>query len=683
MLAVERIDELGAELQINRVIRMTAMTVPDRLAALSERITALTGRTLSRDEVMAVVGRAFEHNIDLEHDGHLRALLGGLASASFGNGAPPHPPQAAPNATRAPAPQPADLKTKSPTRRAGLVVGGILVALSPVVMFASQTADFLIRDTRDPSLPGPAQGIGTWTLWSVVLWLGLAVAFGLIAHSMGATAPSARGLAVTTAAAALASAVAALAAAPIVNALPEIAAAALIVAPSAVFGVAVLVLAVNGRPIFRKFGLITGVGYGVLETLHIITWFVFGIEASGPLFMLSLVFLTLFGIAVSVGRTAPAVPSPGAQPQAMPVARRPVQSEAGASLQPPPEPPAHRGPSSNRKWLLRTVGIIGAVALVAALASAGVYFVRDHGSKSASVESPVLPVNTITATIPVGKGVKSIALSRDGKTVYATNSSDGTLSVIDTASNAVTGTIPVGMHPAGIAISADSNTAYVANSGAKSISVVDLGAKVITDTIAISGDPEGIALSPDGATAYTANNSAGTVSVIDLTAKKEAKVMGKGDSPAEVAVAPNGTAFVTYSMEDDVVTLVPDEGFTNHVGVGRHPRGIAAAPDRDIVYAVSTLDSTLTVIDASSRTVLATVALKGVSNAKDVAVSPDGTTAYVTGGYGIGVVDLTTNSMSRTIPVEDDYGPVAVSPDGKTVYAVSMLHNTISVLQHR
>ncbi|MCX8559155.1 NHL repeat-containing protein [Mycolicibacterium mucogenicum] len=61
------------------------MTRPDRLAELSQRITALTGHTLGRDQVMAVVGRAFEHEVDLDDDGQLRALVAGFASPAAVN----------------------------------------------------------------------------------------------------------------------------------------------------------------------------------------------------------------------------------------------------------------------------------------------------------------------------------------------------------------------------------------------------------------------------------------------------------------------------------------------------------------------------------------------------------------------------------------------------------------------
>lgn len=58
------------------------MTAPDRLAALSQRIMALTGQTLSRDQITTLIGRAFEHQVDLDDDRQLRALAAGLVSST-------------------------------------------------------------------------------------------------------------------------------------------------------------------------------------------------------------------------------------------------------------------------------------------------------------------------------------------------------------------------------------------------------------------------------------------------------------------------------------------------------------------------------------------------------------------------------------------------------------------------
>ena len=141
------------------------MTEPDRLNALSERITALTGRNLTRDELVTVAGRAFEHRIDLDDDGQLRALLGGLSSGggvglggppvTYGQPAVPSYPVAQPGypqiypqpgwpamnpmmAPGYPLMAPPPRAPKAPTRHpAGFIVGGILIALAALAGLAA------------------------------------------------------------------------------------------------------------------------------------------------------------------------------------------------------------------------------------------------------------------------------------------------------------------------------------------------------------------------------------------------------------------------------------------------------------------------------------------------------------------------------------------------------------------
>jgi YVTN family beta-propeller protein len=57
---------------------------------------------------------------------------------------------------------------------------------------------------------------------------------------------------------------------------------------------------------------------------------------------------------------------------------------------------------------------------------------------------------TVTNTITIGKAAHGVVVSKSGKTAYATNSNDGTVSVIDVSSEKVTATIPVGITPNGI-----------------------------------------------------------------------------------------------------------------------------------------------------------------------------------------------------------------------------------------
>ncbi len=96
-----------------------------------------------------------------------------------------------------------------------------------------------------------------------------------------------------------------------------------------------------------------------------------------------------------------------------------------------------------------------------------------------------------------------MAVSPHGTRAYVTNESSlGSVSVIDTATNRVTATVRVGRGPAGVAVSPDGTRAYVTVEHNRSVSVIDTATDQVTATIDVHRVPEGVAVSPDGARAY-------------------------------------------------------------------------------------------------------------------------------------------------------------------------------------
>lgn len=80
-------------------------------------------------------------------------------------------------------------------------------------------------------------------------------------------------------------------------------------------------------------------------------------------------------------------------------------------------------------------------------------FVANQGteeSPSNSVSKVDLSTKAVVATIEVGKGAHGVVTSDDNKYVYITNMYEGTVSVIDNASNKVIATVPVDKEPNGI-----------------------------------------------------------------------------------------------------------------------------------------------------------------------------------------------------------------------------------------
>jgi YVTN family beta-propeller protein len=124
--------------------------------------------------------------------------------------------------------------------------------------------------------------------------------------------------------------------------------------------------------------------------------------------------------------------------------------------------------------------------------------------------------------------------------------------------------------------------------------------------------------------------------------------------------------------------------------LAKHPEGVAVDPGTHTVYVTNRGDNTVSVIDASTRTVTATVPVGKTPAA--VAVDPGTHTVYVTnrGDNTVSVIDAATRTVSATVPtvpVKDPWG-VAVDPGTHTVYVTnngaadprSIEHGTVSVI---
>ncbi|MEO5988299.1 MAG: YncE family protein, partial [Candidatus Eisenbacteria bacterium] len=110
------------------------------------------------------------------------------------------------------------------------------------------------------------------------------------------------------------------------------------------------------------------------------------------------------------------------------------------------------------------------------------------------------------------------------------------------------------------------------------------------------------------------------------------------------------------------------------IPVGRQPVATAATPDGRFVVVVCEGDSTLRWIDTSpnSGTADLVVTTATVSaGGKGVAISPDGTRAYVATLAGIVVIDMSSRAVATTINVASGTKGVAVSPDGTLVLALT------------
>jgi len=155
-----------------------------------------------------------------------------------------------------------------------------------------------------------------------------------------------------------------------------------------------------------------------------------------------------------------------------------------------------------------------------------------------------------------------------------------------------------------------------------------------------------------------------------------------GKNPGQVAVDPGThTVYVANSYSNSVSVIdASTRTVTTTVPVGKKPIKVAVDPTTHTVYAANDDDGTVSVIDGSARTVTAIVPVG--KNPYGVAVDPGSHTVYVAnnGDDTVSVIDASTRTVTATVPVGSTPNEVAVDPGTHTVYVNNDGDGTVSVI---
>jgi YVTN family beta-propeller protein len=154
----------------------------------------------------------------------------------------------------------------------------------------------------------------------------------------------------------------------------------------------------------------------------------------------------------------------------------------------------------------------------------------------------------------------SLALSQDDAFLYAADSDNGIVSVVDTAAHTKVAEIKVGVDPERIAVGPD-DTVYVSNRGSRSVSVIRRGEWTEAARLDVGVEPMGLGLSGDGRTLYVVNTTSldstehGSLMAIDTGTLKRLWELPVGDEPRGLALMENDKALITLHRQGDVVQV--------------------------------------------------------------------------------------------------------------------------------
>jgi len=123
----------------------------------------------------------------------------------------------------------------------------------------------------------------------------------------------------------------------------------------------------------------------------------------------------------------------------------------------------------------------------------------------------------IQTTIPVGKGPEGFDVSPDGKEVWAANSDDGTVSIIDLASRKVVQTIDFHTKMANrLEFTPDGKLVLISDLGTGDLVIVGAATRKELKRVNLGSGVAGIVIVPDGSRAYIAVSTDNKISVVDL-----------------------------------------------------------------------------------------------------------------------------------------------------------------------
>ena len=151
-------------------------------------------------------------------------------------------------------------------------------------------------------------------------------------------------------------------------------------------------------------------------------------------------------------------------------------------------------------------------------------------------------------------------------------------------------------------------------------------------------------------------------------------------SPSQVAASTSSPrAYVTNFLANSVSIIdTSTNAVVVTVGVGARPVALAVTPDGSLAYVANSNSSNVSVIATDS--VVATIGVGSFPVA--VAITPDGKHAYVANfnSNNVSVIDTVQNTVVATVVVGSNPAGVAITPDGKHAYVTNQNSSNVSVI---
>ena len=178
-----------------------------------------------------------------------------------------------------------------------------------------------------------------------------------------------------------------------------------------------------------------------------------------------------------------------------------------------------------------------------------------------------------------------LVVARDLRQVFTSDVNSDAISILERDKDAdVSGwnetRIPVGKGPEGFDVSPDGKELWAANSHDGTVSIVDLATRRVAQTLDVHTQRANrLKFTPDGRLVLVSDLGTGDLLVLDARARSETRRISLGHGAAGILITPDGSrAFVAVSRDNDVAVLdLATLSVTGRIATGRGPDGLAWA----------------------------------------------------------------------------------------------------------
>ena len=175
--------------------------------------------------------------------------------------------------------------------------------------------------------------------------------------------------------------------------------------------------------------------------------------------------------------------------------------------------------------------------------------VRSHMIVATPDEKKFYVTNTVSGSVSVidrgtgevkilatGPGTEGIAISPDGKEVWAASRADAKIEIISTATDSIETSFPSGgKGPKRMAFTPDGAQVWITNDGSNQATVFDARSRELLANLTLSKAPSGVSISSDGSHAFITNANANELTFIEVASRKILGVIPIGTDPDGVA----------------------------------------------------------------------------------------------------------------------------------------------------